>query len=190
MAIRLHALALAGLLAASGAAAQVTDRAGNRMEPFAAVRAVAPEEAAARSALHCTAARDLCLEARRDGEEGPWFLWVHDRMPAGPAVEPARRIPVPETGESFGDEVAIWPHLVREASGATIVGAELYRRTGFSGGGAGETTLRLFALSAPVGAEAAEPQVLLAIPYGYSAMIRACFGEEDMAARSGACHDE
>ena len=181
---------LAGLLVASGTQAQVADRAGNRMEPLAVVRAVTPEEAAERSALHCTAARDLCLEARREGEEGPWFVLVHDRMPAGPEAAPARRIPVPESGESFGDEVAIWPHLVRDAAGATIVGAELYRRTGFSGGGAGETTLRLFALPTPGSGDAAEPRVLLAIPYGYSAMIRACFGEEDMAARSGACHDE
>mgnify|MGYP006198575697 FL=1 len=182
--------ALAGLLAASGAAAQVADRAGNRMEPLDVVRAVSAEEAGTRSALHCTAARDLCLEARREGEEGPWLLWVHDALPADTAAEPTRRIPLPESGETYGDEVAIWPHLVRDAAGATIVGAEHLQRTGFSGGGAGETSLRLFALPDPGPGAATEPRVLLALPYGYSAMIRACFSEEDMAQRSGACHDE
>lgn len=181
---------LAGLGAASGAAAQVADRAGNRMEPLDVVRAASPEEAATRSALHCTAARDLCLETRREDEEGPWLLWVHDAMPASAAVEPARRLPLPESGDTYGDEVAIWPHLVRDAAGATIAGIEVYRRTGFSGGGAGETTLRLFQLPDPGPGAATEPRVLLAVPYGYSAMIRACFSEEDMGARSGACHDE
>lgn len=185
MAIRLHALALAGLLAASGAAAQVTDQAGNRMAALAIVEAVTPAEAATRSALHCTAARDLCARAWRE-DEGGWLLDLHDRLPAGPGVEPARRIPLVEGIDAERDEVAVWPHLVREATGALILGVELYRRTGFSGGGAGETTLRLLRLATPE----AEPELLLDLPYGYSSLIRACFGEEDMAARSGACHDE
>ena len=184
MAYRLHASILAGLLTASGAAAQVADRAGNKMAPLAVIETVTPAEAVTRSALHCTGERDLCLRARREGEAG-WRLELHDRLPGGPDAAPPRRLPLAE-GIDPDDEVAIWPHLVREAAGALIIGVEIYRRTGFSGGGAGETTLRLLRFATAQ----AGPAMLLELPYGYGALIRACFSEEDMAARSGACHDE
>jgi hypothetical protein len=173
-------------LGATAAVAQpVVDDAGNRMAALPAVDHVPSEQAQQRSTLHCTAARDVCLRAWRAADDGVWSLDVHDRVPAGANVAPTRRI-APPPGDNPGREsYAIWPHVIREASGALLIGALRNRSEGFSGGGAGMTQLVLLRL----GSAHAEPVEVLTVQTGYSAMIRACFSEEDYRSR-GACHDE
>lgn len=60
-------------------------------------------------------------------------------------------------------------------------------RSIYSGGGGQATELRLYRLDADGEAGAA---LVLTVPIQGSLMIRACFSEEDMTQRAGACHDE
>lgn len=158
---------------------------GSRMVPMAAVDRVSGEQAETRSALHCVVARDFCLRAWREADGRAWTLDVHDRVPAGANVAPTRRIALPAGDNPDRETFAIWPNLIREESGALLVGVERQRTEGFSGGGASETRLVLFRLEPG----AAEPAEVLTVQTGYSAMIRACFTEEEYRNR-GACHDE
>jgi len=173
-------------LSAAGASAQpATDDAGNRALPLPAVNRVSGEEAETRSALHCNAARDLCLRTWREADGRAWFLDIHNRVPSGANVAPARRFALPAGEEPERETQRIWPHLIREASGALLIGVERYRTAGFSGGGAGETQLVLLRLASGT----AEPAEVLTVRTGYTAMIRACFTEDEYR-RRGACHDE
>ena len=152
------------------------DAAGNRMLAFPAV-GPAPQDEETGSARHCAAARTWCAELRRD-EGGGWRL----ELAEGVAQPRAIALPADAESESF----VIWPHLVREAGGAVLVGVLRTYRTGFSGGGARRTALLLVRAEPGGGA----PALLLDIPLSGSAMIRACFAEADESARAGACHDE
>lgn len=185
--IRLAVPALALLLLAFPAIAQPSagDDSGNRLLPLRATGRVTPQQAETRSAVHCNAQRNFCLRAWREGERGPWFLDVHQRVPSGPNAVPVGRIALPPGDDPESVTHGVWPHLVREASGALIFGVERYRRAGFSGGGASETHLVLLR-QLPGRVEASE---LLTVQTGYTAMIRACFTEQEYRSR-GVCHDE
>jgi hypothetical protein len=171
--------------AASAAPAQGVDDAGNRMVPLAAVTRVTLTQAETRTPIHCNAQRNFCLRAWRDGETGPWFLDLHQRVPRGANVAPAGRIALPPGDDPQSITHSIWPHMIRESSGALLFGVQRYRRAGFSGGGASETHLVLLR-QLPGEVEASE---VLAVQTGYTAMVRACFTEEEYRSR-GACHDE
>ncbi|HYI64927.1 MAG TPA: hypothetical protein VEW71_08590 [Allosphingosinicella sp.] len=178
---RLAALALTLLIGAAEPARPApaaADGAGNRMVPFPAVAPVPPEDSN-RSARHCTSDRALCAVLRRDGEEAPWRLELSGR--AGPA----RGFALPDQpGER--EQLALWPHLVREAGGAVLIGIERTQRAWMSGGGGHAVRLRL--ARAQTGAAALES--VLDAPIEGGAMIRACFAESDQRTRAGACHDE
>ena len=159
-----------------------------QMVAFPAVETREAREAARRAAeealvenlvLHrCTVERDWCAELVRDGES--WLLEL-----VGSAGE--RRIRFEPPDRSIGDPVfALWPHLVRESDGAVMVGLLASRRTGYSGGGALATRLVLVRVEA----DAPQAAAALAVPVEGSAMVRACFSEEDMRLRREACHDE
>ncbi len=181
--MRILGAALAGSLAlgATGAAAQ-----RSRMVPLRVAAAVSSDDLNRRSAVYCVIARDFCLRAWREGDgEGIWFLDIHQRVPSGADVSPVGRIAVPASADPSRETLTIWPHLIREASGALLYGVLRNRTTGFSGGGASETHLILFR-QLPGTVEARE---VLTIQTHYGAMIRACFSEEDYR-RRGACHDE
>jgi hypothetical protein len=181
--VRMGFAALLVLSAAAGAQAPATDDAGNRMVPLRVVARVTPAQEETLSAMYCNAERDLCLRARRQGESGPWTLEIRDEPSANRAA-PDRRIPLP-VGEDAGSEVyQIWPRVIHEASGGMLVGVERYRRAGFSGGGASETTLLLLRVTGD-----GEPAQVLSVRSGYTATIRACFTEQDYRSR-GVCHDE
>lgn len=169
------------LLILAAAEPPAGDRAGNRIEPLAAQPEAAPAaDGAPPPATLCGAARDWCATVRQDGEDGPWALLV---FPAGPGGEP-RRHPLPEMAEDE-TEVSLWPFLVREADGTLLVGVKYYRRTMYSGGGAGAERLQLVRLAGD-----AAPVPVLETPIGASSTIRACFSEQDMRQRAQACHDE
>ncbi len=85
-----------------------------------------------------------------------------------------------------GEELAVWPHaIVREDS--VLLGVTRRISTMYSGGGASSSSLSLF----EVGNGGAPAQLVLEdAPWRGDVMIRACFGEQEMRARRGACHDE
>jgi len=170
--------------AGTGAAAE--------MLPFPAVTTRAARRAARRAAeealvedlvLHrCTRGREWCAELVREGDS--WVLEIAGR--AG-ADGPERRLRFEPPDRDTGDPIfALWPHFVRETGGAVTVGLLASRRTGFSGGGALAT--RLILVRVAPGASRAE--AVLAVPVEGSAMVRACFSEEDMRLRREACHDD
>ena len=178
------ALAAFLLLGATGAAAQAPATAS--MVPLRVAVPVSPETEEQRSAVYCVATRDFCLRAWREGQDdGHWFLDLHQRVPSGVAVTPVGRIALPAGEDPSRETHTIWPHLIREASGALLFGVLRTRTAGFSGGGAGETQLILLR-QLPGAIEASE---VLTVQTGYSAMIRACFTEAEYRTR-GACHDE
>ena len=85
-------------------------------------------------------------------------------------------------------EVEVWPHIIRVGrnDASAIVGLITVERQMYSGGGASVRWMSLFEV-AP-GQEA--NWALASIPLSGEAMVRACFSEEDAAARQEACHDE
>lgn len=160
-------------------------RPGGVMAPLPAIDRVASEQRQLRSTLHCTAGRDLCLRAWRASDDRVWSLDIHNRVPTGAAVAPAHQIDLPQGDNPEQESYSIWPHVIREASGALLIGAERFRNEGFSGGGAGMTELVLLRMAS----RGADPVEVLTVQTGYSAMIRACFTEQEYR-RRGACHDE
>lgn len=163
-----------------------------QMIAFPAVETREDREAARRAAeealvegivLHrCTPDRGWCAELVRDGESR--LLELVGRSGAN---GPERRVRFEPPDRAVGDPFfALWPHLVREADGAVTIGVLAGRRTGFSGGGGMATRLILVRFEAAA-SRAAE---VLTVPVQGSAMIRACFSEQDMRLRRRACHDE
>lgn len=80
-----------------------------------------------------------------------------------------------------------WTGLVRLPDGGVLAGVKVETSSMYSGGGGQATELRLYRLDAN-GDAGATP--VLTVPIRAELTIRACFGEEDMTQRAGACHDE
>lgn len=182
---------LLGLLLLAGASWSLAqpaagEAAEDRMMPLATVIPVSGEQARTLSALLCNTARDFCLRAWRATDDAAWTLDVHDRVPTHANLTPVRRITLPASDYPGGEELDIWPHLIREASGAMLIGVESLRRTGFSGGGAGQTDLVLLRIESA----AAESVEVLTVQTGYTSMIRACFSEAEYRRWGDFCHDE
>jgi len=183
--IRATFAALFGLCGGMAAAQQpAADNAGNRMIPFAAIAPISEEVQQTRSAVHCDAERSVCLQAWR-GDGAGWTLDIHDGLPNRSNAAVPRRIALPGGEDPERETHGIWPHLVREASGALLIGIDRLRSAGFSGGGASATHTLLFRLTSP----GAEPVEVLNVQTSYGAMIRACFSEDEYRNR-GVCHDE
>ena len=179
----LLAFALSAAILAQATAAIEQDRAGNRIEPF--------EAAADTSAEHCTTDRIWC--ARISAEGGS--LEIFDGTQAESERVTARHLlPASDSGD---ETFAIWPRIVRmPAAGAALtprqtvfIGIETRQSTMYSGGGASATRLTLLRVEDTPGSLSRIAEIL-ELPIRGSAMIRACFSEEDMARRAGACHDE
>ena len=167
-------------IAASAPVAPPRDVAGNRMAALVAVKGPGwfAAKDGVRSAMRCTADRHWC--ARVVQVEHDFTVELYDRVPAAP--RPMAEIAI--AGDDHID-VALWPHLVVQADGRVLVGAEVTHSTYYSGGAASTTDLTLYAATPGV----TEPSPLLSAPTGGSVMIRACFGERDMRERAGACQD-
>jgi hypothetical protein len=172
-------------LGATGAGAQAPAATGGRMVALTTVDRVSGEQAETRSAVLCVPERYLCLRAWRESDGRAWTLDIYDRIPAGARVAPVRRIVLPPGDNPDRETFRIWPHLIRETSGAVLIGLERHRTAGFSGGGAGQTEVVLFRLEPN-----AEPAEVLTVQTGYSSMIRACFSEAEYRRWGDACHDE
>ncbi len=159
------------------------DGAGNRIETFAPI-AGGKDSTDSISAVHCTPDRQRCAQLSLDVDGNVWTLYLFDRLPGAAGKTPIASFPVPN--EDGNARMALWPRIVREASGRVLVGVEATSSTSYSGGGASAATLTLAA--AETGNEAMK--AVLTVPSRGSAMIRACFSEADMQQRASACHDE
>ncbi|MFH1804647.1 MAG: hypothetical protein ABID63_07160 [Pseudomonadota bacterium] len=93
----------------------------------------------------------------------------------------------------YDESFEIWPGIIRPESGEGItegpvlIGIERGERASYSGGGASAAMLEMIRIS-PMEAEAAK--TVLSVPASTYKMIRACFNEQDVDHRRGACHDE
>lgn len=128
----------------------------------------------------CTADGALCvgLAEQANGDETIFIPVVR-----APGALPAGS----ETASGEAETYKPWAGLIRLADGGFLAGVERESRSMYSGGGGQATELRLYRLDAEGEAGAAP---VLTVPIQGSLMIRACFSEEDMTQRAGACHDE
>ena len=122
--------------------------------------------------------------------DGAWCVGlVQDEEPiVRPIVRAAGALP-PGLEASAGavETFQPWTHLARLSDGDFLAGVEVGFSSMYSGGGGQATELRLYRLDA--NGDAGESPVLV-VPIRSSLSIRACFSEEDMRQRAGACHDE
>lgn len=130
----------------------------------------------------CTAGSRWCVflaEPTGDGE--PPLPVVRAGGTGGPS-------PHAFSEEAYSNEThGVWPNLIILKDGGFLAGVETRVSTAYSGGGGSATDLRLFRVSAD---GRAAPGPVLNVQVAGSLLIRACFGERDMAKRRGACHDE
>lgn len=128
----------------------------------------------------CTADGALCVGLTQQTRDGELVVTPVIRAPdALPAA------PNEASGEVENHKP--WNGLIRLSDGGFLAGVEMESRSMYSGGGGQSTELRLYRLDADGEAGAAP---VLTVPIQGSLMIRACFSEEDMTQRAGACHDE
>lgn len=194
---RLLALIALGVLAGPAMAAGGSN--DNRMEAFAPTSDSAdlPPEPGAGEPPRCTADRKWCAAIDIDDAGGATLRLYDGSRPQG--ASPILH----QIGKADRTSHTVWPWIVRiaaanvppdplygpdESADGAIIGVEKHVATGYSGGGANATTLSLLLVTTDLGGFQLEP--VLDIPIGGSALIRACFSEEDMTQRAGACHDE
>lgn len=148
----------------------------------------------------CTADRAWCVVIERDSATREVLLGVFD----GRQHIDQRDI----WRHALGNEdfygrlgITLWPRIVRLGAGAlsvvaqgeapdsaALIGVETRTNEGYSGGAASATDLQL--LLATRSLEAVKLRRVLNVTVAGWSMIRACFSEDDMAQRAGACHDE
>jgi len=122
--------------------------------------------------------------------DGAWCVGlVQDEEPVvRPVVRAVRDLPPGlDAPDGAVETFQPWTHLTRLPDGGFLAGVEVGLSSMYSGGGGQATELRLYRLDA--NGDAGEAPVL-AVPIRGSLTIRACFSEEDMKQRAGACHDE
>lgn len=122
--------------------------------------------------------------------DGAWCVGlVQDEEPVvRPIVRAAGALsPGLEASDGAVETFQPWVRLARLPGGDFLAGVEVGLSSMYSGGGGQATELRLYRLDA--NGDAGEAPVLT-VPLRGSLMIRACFSEEDMKQRAGACHDE
>ncbi len=129
----------------------------------------------------CTADRRWCALIEADDADEQLVLRLYDGLPD--SRSPVASHPIEsEVSEGFWKPAAI---LRRAGSDEIILGADMELQAMYSGGG-GMSSHRTLIRFIP----GQTPQEILTVPLSGSLMIRACFGEEDMKQRAGACHDE
>lgn len=193
------------MAAAASAAEAATDRAGNRLQALIEQPPDTGDAAgddALLSARYCSVDRQWCLRTRRGDGDDTALLEVQHQL-AGEAGPRLRIIPL--TGDDAAGHPRPWPFIVRMAPGIgapqvpddpvqaalenVLVGVVEESSTGYSGGGAHASTLRLGRIYHQQDGVQVDPDVLV-LPGDADASIRACFGEADMRRRAGACQDQ
>ncbi|PZS93944.1 hypothetical protein [Stenotrophomonas maltophilia] len=177
------------------------DAAGNVMEPLGQV--LIASETGPSGLYDCTRDGNWCVRVQPVSEEGdrPTMLEVLEKV-QGQGKPHSYHVSIDVPQES---ELKLWPWIVRLAPGVgsdepvtdpqqrarqnVLVGGIVTFSAMYSGGGADASTLQL----ARVRHLQDDIQVdddVLTLPWLGSAMIRACFSEQDSKQRAGACHDE
>ncbi|WP_414493280.1 hypothetical protein [Stenotrophomonas maltophilia] len=180
---------------------QQHDAVGNVMEPLGQV--LIASETGPSGLYDCTRDGNWCVRVQPVSEEGdrPTMLEVLEKV-QGQGKPHSYRVSIDVPQES---ELSLWPWIVRLAPGVgsdepvtdpqqrasqnVLVGGIVTFSAMYSGGGADASTLQL----ARVRHLQDDIQVdddVLTVPWLGSAMIRACFSEQDIKQRAGACHDE
>ncbi|EGF95384.1 Uncharacterised protein [Brevundimonas diminuta] len=162
------------ILLLSAALASVSEPAFEALEPI-------PAAAQGEAIPACTVDRRWCALIETDETQERQVLRLYDGLPGGRAPVASHLIES-ENSEGFWRPSAI---LRRAESDDVILGADMELQAMYSGGG-GMSSYRTLVRFTP----GAAPQEMLTVPMSGSLMIRACFGEEDMKQRAGACHDE
>lgn len=153
------------------------------VSPEPAFEALEPIPAAAQGEAipACTVDRRWCALIETDETQERQVLRLYDGLP-GERTPVASHLIESENSEGFWTAGAI---LRRAGSDDVILGADMRLQAMYSGGG-GMSSYRTLVRFTP----GAAPQEILTVPLSSSLMIRACFGEEDIKQRAGACHDE
>ena len=180
---------------------QQRDAAGNVMEPLGQL--LVADETGPMGLYDCTRDGNWCVRVQPVAEEGdrPTVLEVLEKVP-GQGRPHSYHVSIDVPQES---DLKLWPWIVRLAPGVgsdetvtdpqqrarqnVLVGGIVSFSSMYSGGGADASTLQL----ARVRHLQDDIQVdddVLTVPWLGSAMIRACFSEQDIKQRAGACHDQ
>lgn len=203
---------LAAAAALGGAAAQdrggnvleelITDESGRSAVSVSGDPDADPDADTTNVSPQCTADRAWCLSIEIDSESAvrEVFLGVYDGRQHIDERDVWRHA---LANEDFygGPGITLWPRIVRLGAGAlsvvahgealdsaVLIGVETRTSAGYSGGAASATDLQLFLATRSV--EGVKLRRVLNVPVAGGSMIRACFSEDDMAQRAGACHDE
>ncbi|WP_147393113.1 hypothetical protein [Paracoccus siganidrum] len=128
----------------------------------------------------CTHDGEICLNiaATADGQQSLLVLSVEGNASATQAYDLTAIAP-----DEF-QQIDIWPGLIR-FDGGLLAGVEVETSTAYSGGGVQATQLHLIAFL-----PGKAPWIPLTITIRSSALIRACFSEQDAVNRADVCHDE
>ncbi|KRG50775.1 hypothetical protein [Stenotrophomonas beteli] len=188
-------------LAQSSILPQQRDAAGNVMEPLGQV--LITQETGPAGLYDCTRDGTWCVRVQPVAEEGqrPSTLEVLEKVPGqGESNSYHVSIDVPQEAE-----LKLWPWIVRLAPGVgsdepvtdpqqrarqnVLVGGIVSFSSMYSGGGADASTLQLARVRHLQDGIQVDDDVLT-VPWRGNAMIRACFSEQDIKQRAGACHDE
>ena len=205
---------LAAAAALGGAAAQdrggnvleelITDESGRSAVSVSSDPDADPDADTTNVSPQCTADRAWCalieIESESDRAIREVFLSVYDGRQSIDEREVWRHA---LANEDFyeGPRFTLWPRIVRLGNSAlavvaqgealdsaVLIGVETRTSAGYSGGAASATDLQLLLATRSV--EGVKLRRVMNVPVAGWSMIRACFSEDHMAQRAGACHDE
>lgn len=207
---------LAAAAALGGAAAQdrggnvleelITDESGRSAVSVSSDPDADPDADTTNVSPQCTADRAWCLSIEIDSESAvrEVFLGVYDGRQSIDEREVWRHALANEDfygGFHEGPRFTLWPRIVRLGNSAlsvvaqgealdsaALIGVETRTKAWYSGGAASATDLQLLLATRSV--EGVKLRRVMNVPVAGWSMIRACFSEDDMAQRAGACHDE
>ncbi len=140
----------------------------------------------------CLPDRSLCLELSGGGDEA-----TRDLLVSSPASGDAAKTSVALPQGLDAQSLSLWPKLVpverlgengTRLSSEYLVGVIAEERAMYSGGGGSGGRLHLLQLG--MGPHATGLREVFDVVWDSSLLIRACFSEQDMKDRLGACHDE
>lgn len=132
---------------------------------------------------NCIMKRDFCLQLKKQENDNAPNLLIKNGKNYDP-IDGLSLAPIDDYTKFFFDD-----KIIDLGNSKFLISIIEHNSTMYSGGGASVDTLHLFELS-KVGTNWKLSKELLNIPYRGSKMIRACFSEQDMKNRHGACHDE
>lgn len=160
----------------------------SRIEPFDAVPANGSGTQS--QDVQCTSDGEWCARISAD-EQVDRSLIVLRRGREDDQLREVGRYPVaPDADEA---SLTVWPYIVRTLPSdgsreqTPLIGVVSAIQTMYSGGGAGAERLRLLQVGTTYNTTFQE---VLSVPLSGWALIRACFSEDHVEQRAGACHDE